>query len=155
VQQSLRPSAHPMNILTGNAQSAETEGTGWFLGFSPWTILGGSDLLHVPRDRLLSGLCAKWYGHPTGHDSGNGKPLSEGRTVSILVTSESKFRIEFSALPTFPAEGLKTVVLERQGDYVAWGAGLYHRWHCVERSTILTIRWSTHEPDSWRKVGAA
>ena len=37
-----------MNLLTGNAYEADTGGTGWFIGFSDWTQLPGSDLLYVP-----------------------------------------------------------------------------------------------------------
>lgn len=31
---------------------------------------------------------------------------------------------------------------ERHGDFAAWGEGLYHRWHCLSRATVLTIRWN-------------
>lgn len=130
-----------MDILTGNAHDAETRGTGWFIGFSAWTLNGASELLHIPSERMLSGLCAKWYDHPTGHGSGNGKPVSEGRTISILVSEHSAFRIEFCDSPDFPPEKTRTVVLSRHGDFAAWGAGLFHRWHCLSRSTVLTLRW--------------
>ena len=134
-----------MDILTGNAQFAKTEGTGWFLGFSAWTRLPGSDLLHVPRKQLLSGLCVKWFDHMAGDASGNDKPISEGRTISILITAASDFRLEFSCASDFPTDGTRIALLRRQGDYVAWGAGLFHRWRCIDHSTILTIRWSPED----------
>ncbi|ACH39489.1 hypothetical protein Gbem_2481 [Citrifermentans bemidjiense Bem] len=131
-----------MKIRTGNAYDAETHGTGWFLGFSDWTLNDPSGLLHVPKGEALTGLCAKWYDHPSGDESGNSKPVSEGRTVSILVSADSAFRIEFSPSPDFPSEEVQSVLLKRHGDFAAWGEGLYHRWHCLSRATVLTIRWT-------------
>ena len=26
------------------------------------------------------------------------------------------------------------------GDYAAWGSGIHHRWQCVRRATIITVR---------------
>lgn len=134
-----------MNYFAGNAYEAETRGTGWFAGFGDWTLSGPLDLLHIPKDQKLSGMCIKWYDHPSGDDSG-GKPVSEGRTISILVSNESEFRIDFCESPDFDtAAAVETVVLRRHGDFAAWGAGLYHRWHCVSRATVLTVRWSPLE----------
>jgi hypothetical protein len=62
--------------------------------------------------------------------------------LSILVSEDSRFSLQFSTAPGFDDEGLRTVVLRRQGDYVAWGPGLFHRWHCDTRCTILTLRWT-------------
>ncbi|HSV36565.1 MAG TPA: hypothetical protein VLI46_13465 [Ramlibacter sp.] len=131
-----------LDIDTGNAHDLDTHGTGWLVGFGPWTVPSASGLRHVPRDQPVAGLCVKWYEHPVGHDSGNDKPVSEGRTISLLVSAEASFRIEFSRTPGFEPEGLRSIVLRREGDYVAWGAGLYHRWHCERRSTIVTVRWN-------------
>jgi hypothetical protein len=131
-----------MKIQTGNAHDAETHGTGWFLGFSDWTLNDPSGLLHVPKHEALTGLCAKWYDHPSGDDNGDSKPVSEGRTISILVSKGSAFRIEFSPTPDFLPEEVQTVLLERHGDFAAWGEGLYHRWHCLSQSTVLTLRWN-------------
>lgn len=131
-----------MDLLTGNAYDQDTRGTGWFIGFSDWTRHGLGELLHVPREQPLTGLCVKWWDHPAGDDSGEGKPLSEGRTVSLLVSDASLFRIEFSPHPDFRPEGLRTVLLRRQGDFAAWGPGWHHRWHALERATVMSLRWS-------------
>lgn len=128
-----------MDVTAGNASDADTGGTGWFIGFSEWTRTGSSDLLYVPREATLSGLCVKWYDHPAGHDSGD-KPISEGRSVSIMVSNDSVFRIDFCESAGFKTE-VKSVVLKRHGDFAAWGPGLHHRWRCESRSTILTLRW--------------
>jgi hypothetical protein len=131
-----------MEIDTGNAYDVDTQGTGWFVGFSPWTLTSEGGLRHVPQDQPVNGLCIKWFDHVTGHDSGNTKPVSEGRTVSLLVNAQAEFHIDFSLSPDFEPGTVRTVVLRRAGDYAAWGAGLFHRWRCIERSTIATVRWT-------------
>jgi len=132
-----------MDLQTGNAHDADTAGTGWFIGFSAWT----EGLLHVPREAPLHGLCVKWYEHAAGHDSGAAlKPLSEGRTKSILVNEGAHFEIDMGKIAGFAA--CRTVVLQRHGDYAAWGASLYHRWRSPRRSTIATLRWSFIEPEA-------
>ena len=131
-----------MDLLTGNAHEADTRGTGWMLGFGEWTRRADSGLLHVPRELALSGLCLKWFEHPDGHESGDAKPISEGRTISLLVSGGSLFRIEFCSAPDFASRPVRTVLLQRHGDYAIWGAGLYHRWACLRRATVLTVRWS-------------
>jgi len=130
-----------MDLITGNAYELDTRGTGWIIGFSDWTRLPGSDLLHVPAGEPVTGLCVKWYDHPEGHASGD-KPVSEGRTFSMLVTPGSRFRYDISDEPTYAPQRTRTLVLERPGDYIAWGEGVYHRWFCDRRSTILTVRWT-------------
>jgi hypothetical protein len=130
-----------MDLLTGNAHETDTRGTGWFLGFSDWTRRPGPDLLHVPQDQPLTGLCCKWFDHPDGHDSGP-KPISEGRTLSLLVSADSAFRLDFCRSAGFDDGAVRTVVLQRHGDFAIWGAGLYHRWRCERRATILSLRWN-------------
>jgi hypothetical protein len=130
-------------IDVGNAYDLDTQGTGWFVGFSPWALASAGGLRHVPQDQPVTGLCVKWYDHPAGQDGG-AKPLSEGRTLSILVNERAEFRIEFSTSPDFAGAGVRAVVLRKPGDYVAWGQGLFHRWRCEQRSTVLTLRW---DPD--------
>lgn len=126
-----------MDIVAGNAGEMETRGTGWFIGYGDWT----RELLHLPKEQAVTGLCVKWYDHPDGDASGDAKPVSEGRTVSILVSEQAAFELEFSQSPRFDAEGTSRVLLQRRGDFVAWGGGIFHRWRCVSRSTILTVRW--------------
>jgi len=132
---------YPHRLLTGNAYSTETGGTGWIVGYSPWTLLSGSGLLHVPTDQPLTGVCVKWFDHPAGHASGPGKPVSVGRTLSILVCDDAVFRLQFSPILEFLPEQTEEVVLRRPGDFAAWGPGLFHRWQAESRCTILTVRW--------------
>jgi hypothetical protein len=131
-----------INLDIGNAHELDTQGTGWFIGFGPWTLASPGGLRHVPREQAASGLSVKWFDHAPGHDSGDAKPVSEGRTMSILVSAGAAFRIDFSESAGFDEAGVRTVLLRQEGDYVAWGAGLFHRWRCEKRSTILTVRWN-------------
>ena len=57
----------------------------------------------MPIDLAATGLCVKWFMHSPGHPNGEDKPLSEGRTISILVGAEGEFQLDFSASRVFPA----------------------------------------------------
>jgi hypothetical protein len=128
-----------MNIDTGNAYDQDTGGTGWFVGFSEWTLASTGGLRHVPQGEAISGFSMKWFDHPPGQE-GNAKPVSEGRTLSILVNEGGEFEIDFCAAADFSQE-VRTVRLARPGDFAAWGAGIFHRWRCVRRATVATVRW--------------
>ncbi|MFT3717370.1 hypothetical protein [Pseudorhodoferax sp.] len=125
----------------GNAGSAATNGTGWFIGFSDWSKSAPHDLRHMPKDLASSNLCVKWYAHPAGDPNGEEKPVSTGRTISLLVSTQSRFRLDFSADPSFAPSATLTYWLKHAGDYAIWGAGIYHRAFGHEPATILTVRW--------------
>jgi hypothetical protein len=129
-----------MELEFGNAGDIDTQGSGWFIGFSPWTR-SDSGLRHVPQEALASGLCVKWFAHEAGDPNGEVKPVSQGRTMSMLVGADSKFRIEFSLHPNFDAGTTASHTLRRIGDFVIWGAGIHHRAYGLQAATILTIRW--------------
>lgn len=134
-----RPSELPVEF--GNAGDLETHGTGWFIGFSDWTRGPSSMLRHVPTGADLRDLCVKWFAHPAGHPAGEAKPLSEGRTMSMLVGVPGEFRIEFCAVPGFDNGAVQSHTLRRNGDFAIWGAGVWHRAFGLQPTTILTIRW--------------
>jgi hypothetical protein len=92
------------SVEFGNAGDIDTNGTGWFIGFSEWTKGPAPALRHVPADVPASGPCVKWFSHPAGHPDGEAKPRSEGRTVSMLVSEASEFRIELSLAGDFPPQ---------------------------------------------------
>jgi hypothetical protein len=129
-----------MDIETGNAHEADTQGTGWFVGFSPWAKDSVGGLRFVPQDQPVTGLSIKWFRHPPGH-VGDAKPVSTGRTVSILATGGGHFEIDFCERPDFTGD-VRTVSLRREGDFAMWGEGLYHRWRCIAEATIGTVRWT-------------
>lgn len=130
-----------LDVEFGNAGALDTNGTGWFIGFSDWARSGGTNLRHMPFDARASGLCVKWYAHPAGHPAGDPKPISEGRTVSMLVGAPSAFRIEFAPTDAFAAGETLAHTLREPGDFVIWGEGLFHRAFGLQPATILTIRW--------------
>ena len=39
-----------MELETGNAGEVDTNGTGWFIGFSDWTEAGDANLRHMPSE---------------------------------------------------------------------------------------------------------
>jgi len=131
------------NVEFVNASDLDTNGTGWFVGFSDWTKSSPAHLRHVPAKELAAGLCVKWFSHPAGNPNGESKPLSEGRTMSVLVSPTSEFRIEFSATPDFASQDIVAHTLRRHGDFVIWGPGVFHRAFGVQPACILTVRWSS------------
>jgi hypothetical protein len=131
-----------MDVEFGNAGIVDTHGTGWFVGFSDWAKSGPANLRHIPIDTTSSGLCVKWFAHAAGHPAGEVKPISDGRTMSILVGATSEFRIEFCRHDAFDPALTLCHTLRQPGDFVIWGAGLYHRAFGLKDATVLTVRWS-------------
>lgn len=130
-----------MDIEFGNAGTVDTNNTGWFLGFSDWTKSPAGRLRHVSQEDIAKSLCVKWFHHPKGDPCGEPRPLSEGRTISILVSEHGQFRLEFSTSADFSTDDVSSYVLRSHGDFVIWGEGFYHRAFGEEPSTILTLRW--------------
>ncbi len=133
-----------MDIEFGNINQLNTNQTGWFVGFSEWTKDAtrlSENLRHVPQGAALSDLCVKWMFHPKGDTRGLDKPISVGRTMSILVSNEGGFDLEYSTSDCFSGSQIAAHSLSKQGDFVIWGAGLFHRSKVQADSTILTIRW--------------
>jgi hypothetical protein len=132
-----------MDLESGNAGRLDTNGTGWFIGFSDWarsTEAGAPNLRFMPKDALSRTLHMKWMQHPKGDPRGVAKPPSEGRTISILVSETGRFRLEFATDAGFSDVARHT--LEQHGDFVIWGERLHHRWFVDEEATILTLRWT-------------
>ena len=126
------------HIEEGRVQDFSPQGGGWFVGF-------GANFPDPTLRRMAEGAWAhtvgvKWMAHQPGDPNGGDKPVSAGRTLSLLVSDAGDFRIEFSRQPDF-AELLKVSRLRGQGDFVIWGGGLHHRWFAAAASTILTVRW--------------
>lgn len=133
-----------MDIEFGNVGSLNTNGTGWFVGFSDWTkanVDGVPDLRFMAKDAVAQTIQAKWMVHPANDDRGTAKPPSEGRTLAILVSESGCFRLEFSLNETFPPEQTRLYILQNHGDFIIWGKNIYHRWFVDRACTILTFRW--------------
>jgi hypothetical protein len=127
----------------GNAGEVDTHGTGWFVGFSDWmrNRAAGNALRHVPQHEQQSGLSIKWMLHRPGDPRGQDKPLSEGRTLSVLVSAAGCFRLQISASADFSPSHTVEHVLRRHGDFSIWGEGLHHRYVVEADSVILSVRW--------------
>lgn len=144
-----------MDIEFGNAGAPNTNGTGWFIGFSDWTkakVPGVTDLRFIAKNSLSHTLQVKWMAHPVNDDRGVAKPPSDGRTISILVSESGKFRLEFCPDKSFPAAGIVRHTLQKHGDFAIWGADIHHRWFVDEACTILTLRWIPVQPTGWKRT---
>jgi hypothetical protein len=135
----------PLDVEFGNAGAVDTHGTGWFVGFSEWSKSTGSHLRHMPTELASSGLCVKWFMHDAGDPDGSLKPVSEGRTMSILVGSPSEFRIDFSLSASFDPGETMSCVLKKPGDFAIWGHGIFHRAFGILPACMLTLRWLPKE----------
>lgn len=134
--------ALPVNVEFGNAGDIDTGGTGWFVGFSEWSKSKDPALRYVPREERSGGLCIKWFMHQPGDPNGQGKPVSEGRTLSVLAGPPGEFQLEFSLDAAFEPGSTLVHKLRRPGDFVIWSEGVHHRWACFAPSCILTVRWT-------------
>jgi hypothetical protein len=135
-----------MEIEFNDANEVDTRGTGWFVGYGEWARnADGPALRYLPQDMCSRGLCMKWMFHCKGDRLGEGKPVSEGRTLSIMVSEGGRFRLQFSRSPDFPPDDLVEHVMHRQGQFCVWGAGLHHRWFVDEACTILSVRWTPQQ----------
>lgn len=133
-----------MDIEFGHLGSLDTQGTGWFLGHSDWTRESGGQgdpLRYMPMELHSHTLTMKWMDHVAGDPRGKGKPVSEGRTLSILVGTPGRFRLQFSRHAHFPEQATVEHVLESVGHFSIWGAGIHHRYEVDADCTILTLRW--------------
>jgi hypothetical protein len=65
------------------------------------------------------------------------KPLSTGRTLSVLVNEGGRFVLTFRKAGGVPT----TVVLDTPGDFAVWGEGVSHEWEVPAPSTVMTVRW--------------
>jgi hypothetical protein len=125
----------------GNAEGVNTGETGWFIGFSEWTKSAPHSLRNIPTGAQTAGLCLKWFTHAAGDPSGQQKPINTGRTVSILLSRESEYQLDCSSNLDFEPDLSITHTLRRAGDFVIWGADVYHRAFGIQPATILTLRW--------------
>ncbi len=107
-------------VYTGNAGADAALDRGWLLGH-----------FKDPGDpRHSEDVEIKWGVHPAG-DRRAAWVGAEQRTA-LLVLVSGRFRVEFPE---------RSVLLERQGDYVVWGRGVGHSWLAEEESVVLTVRW--------------
>ncbi|MEV5353261.1 signal peptidase I [Streptomyces sp. NPDC086081] len=107
-------------VYVGNAGRDAVLDRGWILGH----FKGAGD------PRRSEAVEIKWGVHPRG-EARSRWVRGEERTA-LLVLISGRFRVELPG---------RSVLLERQGDYVVWGRGVDHSWRAEEESVVLTVRW--------------
>jgi quercetin dioxygenase-like cupin family protein len=60
--------------------------------------------------------------------------------MSVLI--RGRFRLEFH-----DGNRARDLLLEREGDYALWDAGVPHNWVAEEDSVMLTVRWPSVPED--------
>jgi hypothetical protein len=107
-------------VYVGNAGVDAALDRGWLLGhFKAEGDPRRSDALEI-----------KWGVHPPGDERARWVRGEERTALQVLISG--RFRVDFPG---------RSVVLERQGDYVVWGRGVDHSWVAEEESVVLTVRW--------------
>ncbi|MET7638753.1 signal peptidase I [Streptomyces sp. NPDC005438] len=107
-------------VYVGNAHQDAPGDRGWLLGhFKPPGEVRHSEDVEI-----------KWCDHPPGDE--RAEWVTGEKRTALLVLVSGRFRVELPG---------RSVLLERQGDYVVWGPGVDHSWYAEERSTVMTVRW--------------
>ncbi|WP_406463880.1 signal peptidase I [Streptomyces sp. NBC_01622] len=108
------------NIYVGNAGKDAPLDSGWLLGH----FKDADDPRHTDAVEV------KWGIHPRGDERLEWVRGDERTALLVLVSG--RFRVEFPE---------RSVLLEKQGDYVVWGPGVDHSWFAEEESVLVTVRW--------------
>jgi hypothetical protein len=122
----------PNKIVFGNAQVEGRDRGGWFVGH----FIDSADL------RSTEDLEVKWGTHASGDQRSEWSVNQTATTLSVLI--QGRFRLRFPD---------RECVLTEVGDYVIWAPGVPHTWLAEQASTILTVRYPSHEGDSIGKGG--
>ncbi|RCG23495.1 signal peptidase I [Sphaerisporangium album] len=108
------------NVYVGNAHLDSVADRGWLLGhFKP-----AGDVTHSEDVEV------KWYVHPRGDQ--RAQWVTGEKRTALLILISGRFRVELPG---------RSVLLEKQGDYVVWGRDVDHSWFAEEESVVLTVRW--------------
>jgi hypothetical protein len=114
------------NWYSGNANSDSKERRGWLIGH----FIEDHDDIRASDDVEI-----KWGVHPAGEERADW--VTDEYRTTVLMLVRGLFRLNL------PAESF---VLEHEGDYVMWGAGIDHSWQAEDDSIVITIRWPS-KPD--------
>lgn len=104
----------------GNAAIDAKDHRGWLVGH----FMDDDDV------RRSQDVEIKWGVHAGGEARAEWQGDEHRTTVLLLI--RGRFRIELS---------VDSFVLEHEGDYAMWGAGVGHSWRAEEDSVVVTIRW--------------
>ena len=113
----------------GNAAADDVRGSGWFVGqFVPPTL----GLRHQTDVEL------KWGVHADGEKRSHPQANGNGTTISVLI--HGILRVNFHV-----GETPQVATLERQGDYVVFGADVVHSWEAIGETLVLSVRFPSVE----------
>lgn len=115
-------------IEFGNAVTTGKDHRGWFIGKFI------SDLQSI---RKTDDLEIRWSTFQKGEKRPGWVTSNVTHTICILISG--RFDI------IFPENNYK---LSKPGDYVIWGPRVAHKWHAIENSTVISIRWPSDPNDS-------
>lgn len=108
-------------VQTGNAQTDAAD-RGWFVGRFIDKKLG---LQHDDSVEI------KWHTYKNEEDRPDWSTSQNLKTICLLI--EGRIEIIFRG---------RTVVLDKQGDFVIW-ENCDHKRHAAKGTTTLTIRWAS------------
>jgi hypothetical protein len=108
------------DVYVGNAGEDAVLDRGWLLGH----FRDSGDPRHSEDVEI------KWGVHPRGRRRAEWVQKEQRTALAVLISG--RFRLEFPD---------RSVVLEKQGDYVVWGRGVGHSWVAEEESVMLVVRW--------------
>ena len=109
------------NWYAGNASTDSKDRRGWLIGH----FIEDSDDIRATNDVEI-----KWGNHSAGEERETWVTDDYRTTVIILV--RGRFRLNL---------GAESILLEKRGDYVMWGAGIDHSWRAEDDSVVVTVRW--------------
>jgi cupin superfamily acireductone dioxygenase involved in methionine salvage len=115
----------------GNAMKNGTRG--WFVGQFMAPSFG---LVHQQA------LEIKWGQHSKGERRQKFSKSLNATTISILVNGSFIIWLKLT-------DGMREVVLNSPGDYVAFGPGIDHAWEAIEDSLVITIRFPSLKNDQF------
>ncbi len=114
----------PPTWYSGNAADDGSTNRGWLLGH----FMDPTEGVRSTKD-----VEVKWGVHPAGEERAAWTADDQRTTLVLLVGG--RFRVDLTG---------GSVTMERQGDYIVWGAGIDHTWHAEEDSVAITVRWPSY-----------
>lgn len=109
------------NWHAGNANTDGAPRRGWLVGH----FIEDQDDIRATTDVEI-----KWGVHPAGEE--RDAWVTDDYRTTVLVLVRGRFRLNLRA---------ESFVLENEGDYVMWGAGIDHSWRAEDDSVVMTVRW--------------
>lgn len=111
-----------MDIEFGNIATKPNGERGWIFG----------PFIPDPSPFKTENFSVKWTTFPKGQERTELGVDPVQRSVAVLISG--KFKIVFPDSHT-------EIVLENEGDYAYYGAGVGHTWIALEDTKLVTFRW--------------